>query len=242
MSLPSRSCSDTSFPWRAARSSFSAASAVCGERHYGATLGSGLLLRIHASIPLSCQWPASPEPWTAPASSSMKTWSRAATQSIDGVAALQWMVDNVRQRPDVPEGSGAADLCFNAAHAGRLPNLQCARANGLPWDIVTCWGVASEVRFEVLRWTRASGCPWNLAMSFTVALSGHVKTLRWARANTCPRGEKIVRDSAMAGNVEILQIHMEHDCPGRNKRCAQQHSAESSKCSSGRGPTASGGL
>ena len=46
-----------------------------------------------------------------------------------------------------------------AAQGGHLEVMQWARANGCPWDSLTCAYAAEGGYLEVLQWARANGCP-----------------------------------------------------------------------------------
>ena len=37
------------------------------------------------------------------------------------------------------------------------------RAEGCPWDFITCHQAVDQGHVEVLRWARANGCPWDAA-------------------------------------------------------------------------------
>ena len=59
-------------------------------------------------------------------------------------------------------GSDEGGACAAAAHCGTLDVLQCLRAAGYPWDIVTCHYAAEQGHVETLRWARENGCPWTM--------------------------------------------------------------------------------
>ena len=60
------------------------------------------------------------------------------------------------------------------------------RANGCPWDEMTCAGAAKGGHLEVLQWVRDNGCPWDEETCHEAAGGGHLKVLQWAHANGCP--------------------------------------------------------
>ena len=39
--------------------------------------------------------------------------------------------------------------------------LQWLRANGCPWNKLTCYNAVRYGHVEVLRWVRENGCPWD---------------------------------------------------------------------------------
>ncbi len=51
------------------------------------------------------------------------------------------------------------DFSAHMAARGWLSGLQWARANGCPWDAMTCSRAAEGGHLEVLQWARANGCP-----------------------------------------------------------------------------------
>ena len=96
-------------------------------------------------------------------------------------------------------------LCWAAARGGHLEVLQWARANGCPWDEMTCKGAALSGSLEVLQWLRANGCPWNEYTSSWAARGGHFEVLQWARANGCPWNKWTCTFAARSGHLEVLQ-------------------------------------
>ena len=44
---------------------------------------------------------------------------------------------------------------------GNLELIQWLRAEGCPWDYLTCFSAVNEGDVEVLRWLRENGCPWS---------------------------------------------------------------------------------
>ena len=77
-------------------------------------------------------------------------------------------------------------LCWAAARGGHLEVLQWARANGCPWDEMTCSRAAEGGHLELLQWARANGCPWDKGTCTGAAKGGHLKVLKWARDNGAP--------------------------------------------------------
>ena len=71
---------------------------------------------------------------------------------------------------------------------GKLQVLQWLRAEGCPWNYVTCHHAAESGNLELVQWLRGEGCPWD-DMGWTCSNAvekGHVEVLRWARENGCP--------------------------------------------------------
>ena len=60
--------------------------------------------------------------------------------------------------------------------------LQWARANGCPWNEMTCLSAAVYGRLKILKWLRANGCPWD--RTTREEATGHI--LEWAVANGVP--------------------------------------------------------
>jgi len=54
--------------------------------------------------------------------------------------------------------------------------LKWARANGCPWDEVTCWNAAKYGHLEVLKWARENGCPWHEYTCQLAARKGYVES------------------------------------------------------------------
>ena len=54
-----------------------------------------------------------------------------------------------------------ASLMDRAAGSGNLELVQWLRANGCPWDYVTCAYAVDKGHVETLRWARENGCPWT---------------------------------------------------------------------------------
>ena len=76
--------------------------------------------------------------------------------------------------------------CPPPAASGHLAILQWARAEGCPWDELTCQGAAAKGHLEVLQWARAKGCPWDESTCEGASKNRQVRVLIWARANGCP--------------------------------------------------------
>jgi hypothetical protein len=77
-------------------------------------------------------------------------------------------------------------LCALAARNGHLGMLQWARANGCPWDEVTCRRAARNGDLKMLQWARANGCPWDKWVIIGASENGHLDVVQWAQANGCP--------------------------------------------------------
>ena len=92
----------------------------------------------------------------------------------------------VRVRWLIQEQGFAMDrkVMVAAAMSGNLELVRWLRANGCPWDFMTCFFAASNL--ELIRWLRANGCPWDWRTCFGAVHKGHVEVLRWARENGCP--------------------------------------------------------
>ena len=53
------------------------------------------------------------------------------------------------------------------------------RANGCPWDELTCSCAAAGGHLEVLRWLCANGCPMDVMTCDFAAEGRHFEVLRW---------------------------------------------------------------
>ena len=72
------------------------------------------------------------------------------------------------------------------AFTATVERLRWARANGCPWNKVTCAAAAEGGHLEVLKWARENGCPWDVRTCRYAAGVGHLEVLKWARDNGCP--------------------------------------------------------
>ena len=84
---------------------------------------------------------------------------------------------------------GRVDLQADAAQGGHLEVLQWARANGAPWDAMTCRYAALCGHLEVLQWARANGCPWD-EMTCTYAANAATWRCCSGRERTALRGTR----------------------------------------------------
>jgi hypothetical protein len=51
---------------------------------------------------------------------------------------------------------------------------------------------------------RADGCPWDEMTCAFAALGGHLEVLQWARANGAPWDERTCTVAAEGGHLEVL--------------------------------------
>ena len=71
-----------------------------------------------------------------------------------------------------------ASLMDRAAGSGNLELVQWLRANGCPWDYVTCHYAIDKGHVEVLRWARENGAPWlDLTRDKAAAALGYTDDL-----------------------------------------------------------------
>jgi hypothetical protein len=103
--------------------------------------------------------------------------------------------------------------CAAAARAGHLAVLQWARAKRCPWDECTCRFAAKEGNLQILQWARANGCLWDEGTCEAAAAGGHLEVLLWARLNGCLWNENVTRTAANLGHLKVLQWAGEHGCP-----------------------------
>tara|TARA_B110000967_G_scaffold192210_1_gene218622 strand:+ start:1525 stop:2265 length:741 start_codon:yes stop_codon:yes gene_type:complete len=106
-----------------------------------------------------------------------------------------------------------------AAETGQLEVVKWLRANGCPWDEMTCSWAAQGGRLEVLQWLRANGCPWNERTCARAAWGGHLEVLQWARANGCPWDTTTCSCAALRGHLEVLQWARANGCPWDATTC-----------------------
>ena len=77
--------------------------------------------------------------------------------------AAAWLGDRELVQWLCGEGGFAMDVLVmcNAAGSGDLELIQWLRAEGCPWDYLTCFSAVDKGHVEVLRWARENGCPWD---------------------------------------------------------------------------------
>ena len=173
-----------------------------------------------------------------------------AVAAVEGdVEALEWLIQlfdakglEWRSTYDGTELSGLA------AKRGKLESLTCLRANGWPWDGMTCalaaeegtWrsavGASERVHvggedvqarsgggghLEVLQWARENGCKWDERTCSAAAEGGHLLVLQWARQNVVPVEQVDVRGRGGGGHLEVLQWAHQNGCPWDAKTCAE---------------------
>jgi len=102
--------------------------------------------------------------------------------------------------------------CCKVASVGALKLLQWARANGCPWDEMTCANAARGGHLTVLH--RANGCPWDEMTCANAARGGHLTVLQWVRANGCPWDKGTCTSAALGGHLAVLQWARDNGCPG----------------------------
>jgi hypothetical protein len=73
------------------------------------------------------------------------------------------------------------------------------RANGCPWDELTCSCAAAGGHLEVLKWAHENGGPWSAGTCAMAAQEGHLEVLRWLCANGCPIDVMTCNFAAEAG-------------------------------------------
>jgi hypothetical protein len=109
-----------------------------------------------------------------------------------------------------------AVTCQYAAWGGHLVALKFARQHGCPWDARTCHFAARGGHLEVLRWAREHQCPWGSGTCALAARQGHLAVLRWAREHGCPWDSQTCERAAGGGHLAVLQWAREHGCPWNN--------------------------
>ena len=168
-----------------------------------------------------------------------------------------------RERTDVRGTSGLATMPRTGGH---LEVLQWARANGAPWDEMTCanaalgghlGGAAVGARERLLPGTRElapmprkaatwrccsgrarTAAPWDEGTCADAAGGGHLEVLQWARANGAPWDEWTCAYAARGGHLEVLQWARANGCPWDERTCAEPRVAATWRCCSGRARTA----
>jgi hypothetical protein len=109
--------------------------------------------------------------------------------------------------------------CAVAARNGNLRMLQCLRANGCPWNGLTCYEAARNGHLEVLKWARDNGCPWYKGICRAAAGSGNLEVLKFVRDNGCPWSKGVCRAAAASGNLEVLKFVRTNGCPWNGETC-----------------------
>ncbi len=115
------------------------------------------------------------------------------------VALLAWLA-----RQPLRE-SYAGSLCDKAVKGGHLAVLQWLRANGAPWNTLTCAYAAQGGHFVLLQWLRANGAPWHEQTCARAAAGGHLAMLQWLRANGAPWDKQACAYAAAGGHLAVLQ-------------------------------------
>jgi hypothetical protein len=98
--------------------------------------------------------------------------------------------------------------------------MEWARANGCPWNELTCAYAAEGGHLEIIQWARANGCPWEEWTCACAAEGGHLEILQWARANGCPWDKKTCEYAAKGGHLGILQWANANGCHWDADTCA----------------------
>ena len=113
-----------------------------------------------------------------------------------------------------------SELFCLAAGRGNIESMTCLRANGCPWDAVTCANAAYGGHLEVLQWAHQNGCPWDAETCGYAAKEGHLEILQWAHQNGCPWDWKTSEAAARRGHLEILQWARQNGCPWDEYTCS----------------------
>ena len=99
-----------------------------------------------------------------------------------------------------------------AAYNGDFEMLRWLRAQGCPWNTVSCIYAAEAGHLKVLRWLRSSKkpggkCPWSADVCAYAAENGHLKVLRWARAQNppCPWDDYTFENAVHEGQRAVLR-------------------------------------
>lgn len=156
---------------------------------------------------------------------------------------LQWILDNTNDNYSSP-WSQKYSVCGFAAGIGRLDLIQCIKANGGPWDEMTCSGAVYANRFDILKWVIENGCPWGLYTCSNAALRGridivewciehgcswgddvfcgavlnqNINNLKWLKEKGCPWGISVTTAAAETGNLEVIQWLIQNGCPWEEK-------------------------
>ena len=110
--------------------------------------------------------------------------------------------------------------------------LKCyngGRANGCPWDEITCAWAASNGHLAILQWAYKNGCPWNEETCKYAAGNGHLAVLQWAHENGCPWDKRACLYAAGNGQPLVaikdcqfatFQWARENGCPWDESICA----------------------
>ena len=64
-----------------------------------------------------------------------------------------------------------------APSGGNLELVQWLRAEGCPWNTLTCHYVVETGQVEVLRWARENGCPWVYSTKIEAEKLGYTDDL-----------------------------------------------------------------
>ena len=128
--------------------------------------------------------------------------------------ALEWLIElfdgkGLRWRDD------GTELSRLVANRGTIESLTCLRANGCPWNELTCADAAGGGHLEVLQWARENGCPWDEETCAGAAEYGHLDVLQWAHENGCPWDEDTWRFARNSCRPYLI----ERGCPGTVKVC-----------------------
>jgi hypothetical protein len=103
-------------------------------------------------------------------------------------------------------------LCEAAARGGQLEKLKVLRANGCPWNWVTCAWAAWGGHLKLLQWAHANNCPWDRWTCSGAAYGGHLEVLQWLCTNGCPWDNMTCLSAAMCGHLEVLQWARANGC------------------------------
>jgi hypothetical protein len=134
------------------------------------------------------------------------------------VEAIEWLIQLFDGKGLLWRDNGV-ELSHSAAERGKIESLTCLRANGCPWDEVTCWSAADKGHLEVLQWAHQNGCPWDEGTCTFAAEEGHLEVLQWARQNGCPWDEDTCTFAAKGGHLEVLQWARQNGCEWDERTC-----------------------
>ena len=132
--------------------------------------------------------------------------------------ALEWLIElfdgkGLRWRDD------GTELSRLVANRGTIESLTCLRANGCPWNELTCADAAGGGHLEVLQWARENGCPWDEETCAGAAEYGHLDVLQWAHQNGCPWSERTCKWAAVGGHLDVLQWAHQNGCEWNEGTC-----------------------
>jgi hypothetical protein len=94
------------------------------------------------------------------------------------------------------------------AGGGHLHILKWARANGCPWNEVTCENAAQGGHLDVLKWARENGCPWDSNAIEKAVAFGRLETFEWCRKNGCVLDLLPCLNIAMGREQENMLAHL----------------------------------